>query len=301
MKVLLTGATGFIGRHVLQSMRDRDIPFVTVGRTIPQGCIETEFIQADLLASLDFDEIMARAEASHLLHLAWYAEHGKYWTSPLNLRWVEATVRMVEAFCKAGGKRVVAAGTCAEYDWSYGYCREDVTPTNPDTLYGVTKDATRRLVMAICKDHGASCGWGRIFIPYGPGEHTSRLIPSLIDVFQGKREPFSVNANAYRDFLHVSDVADAFLALSNRYEAGIFNVCSGQPVQVNTLVRNIARIFNNDPDLVLSLECLNTEKDPVFLAGDNTKLSKIGWRCLISLKQGLEHHRRLQEKVDNES
>ena len=54
MKVLLTGATGFIGRHVLQSMRDRDIPFVAVGRIIPPGCIETEFIQADLLAPLDF-------------------------------------------------------------------------------------------------------------------------------------------------------------------------------------------------------------------------------------------------------
>lgn len=301
MKVLLTGATGFIGRNVLQHMRDKAIPFVTVGRSIPSGCIEAEFIQADLLASVDYQKIMKQAEATHLLHLAWYADHGKYWTSPLNLRWVEATVRLVEAFCMAGGKRVVAAGTCAEYDWSYGYCREDVTPTNPDTLYGVAKDATRRLVMAICKDHGVSCVWGRVFIPYGPGEHPSRLIPSLIDVFQGKREPFSVNANAYRDFLHVSDVADAFFALSNRYEAGIFNVCSGQPVQVNTLVRKIACIYNSDPDLVLSLQCLNTDKASALLVGNNTKLSKTGWRCLVSFEQGLEHQCRLQEKMDNES
>lgn len=96
-------------------------------------------------------------------HLAWYAEHGKYWDSPLNLRWTEATVRLVEAFCMAGGQQVVISGTCAEYDWTHGYCREDCTPIDPATLYGIAKDATRRLVMAICGQYQVPCAWGAGF------------------------------------------------------------------------------------------------------------------------------------------
>ncbi len=221
MQVLLTGASGFIGRHVLQSLRDQGIPFVAIGRTIPPGCTETEFIQADLLAAPDFDALVNRAEATHLLHLAWYAEHGKYWTSTLNLRWVEATVRLVEAFCKVGGERVVAAGTCAEYDWSYGYCREELTPLKPNKLYGTAKDATKRLVMEICDAYQISCSWGRVFLPYGPGESRLRLIPSLIDVFRGINKPFSINVNSYRDFIHVSDVADGFVSLIVSNERGV--------------------------------------------------------------------------------
>ena len=53
-----------------------------------------------------------------LIHLAWYAEHGKYWTSPENVRWVEASLALLRGFAAAGGRRVVMAGTCAEYEWS---------------------------------------------------------------------------------------------------------------------------------------------------------------------------------------
>ena len=281
MRVLLTGASGFLGSYVLNQLAHQGIETVVVGRSQPANH-KGGFIPADLLRLTDHLPVVQAAKATHLLHLAWYAEHGKYWTSPLNLRWVETSIRLAEAFCASGGQKIVAAGTCAEYDWSYGYCREDITPANPGTLYGIAKDATRRLTMAVCAEHKVPVVWGRIFLPYGQGEDNRRLIPSLIEVFQGKRTPFGVNAAAYRDFLHAADLAEGFVNLLQEDATGIYNLCSGQPVQIGDVVRHIAHSLNADPHTVLDL---STERpgEPDFLVGDNHKLRSIGWTPRRSL------------------
>lgn len=276
MRVLLTGASGFLGRYVLSQLMRQGINVVVVGRSRP-AVHEGDFIEADLLQLDDCSSAVQRAQATHLIHLAWYAEHGNYWASPLNLRWLEASVRLVEAFCLVGGQKVVAAGTCAEYDWSYGYCREDTTPLAPASMYGTAKDATRRLATAVCGAHQVPFAWGRIFLPYGEGEDSRRLIPALIAVFQGRRPPFGVNATAYRDFLHAEDVARGFVSLLLSDAAGNYNISSGQPTQIAEVVRLIASALGGDPSNVLDL---STERpgEPEMLIGDNRKLKALGWQ-----------------------
>lgn len=284
MKVLLTGGSGFLGRHVLAVLARHGIETVAIGRRRPEAA--SAFIEADLLAGADFAAIVRDAGATHLLHLAWYAEHGRYWTSPLNLRWADATARLAEAFCEAGGKKLVIAGTCAEYDWSHGACLEDTTPLNPATLYGTAKDAARRLAMAVCAQHSVPCAWGRIFLPFGPGESPQRLIPALIDVFAGKRAPFGVNAGACRDFLHASDVAEGFVALLHGGE-GAFNISSGEPVTLADLVTLLADMMDADPRAVLDLPG-GRPGEPPLLVGDNAKLKALGWGMRTALREGLQ-------------
>lgn len=285
MRVLLTGASGFLGRYVLDQLTQQETETIVVGRTRPAD-YAGDFISADLLRVDDYSAIVQPAKATHLLHLAWYAEHGKYWTSPLNLRWLEASVHLVEAFCVGGGQKVVVAGTCAEYDWSYGYCREDSTPLNPSTLYGTAKDATRRLVASICDQYRIPCAWGRIFLPFGTGEARGRLIPSLIEVFQGKRPPFGVYATAYRDLLHASDVADGFVTLLRSDASGPYNVCSGEPVRLGDVICELARLLNVDPQAVLSLSA-ERAGEPLLLVGDNVKLKLLGWQPALTLAEAL--------------
>ena len=286
MKVLLTGAGGFIGRHVLDALDKQGIETIAVGRRKPDGCRDSAFERADLLEIDDFDAFAAKLGATHLLHLAWYAEHGKYWNSPLNLRWCEATTRLVEAFCKAGGRHVVMAGTCAEYDWSYGYCREAETPINPATLYGSAKDATRRLTMAVCREYDVPCAWGRIFLAYGAGEAPQRLVPSLIEIFQDKRSAFAVDQDCFRDFLHVADVASAFTTLLTEGASGVYNISSGEPVRLADVVRWIAGILDGDAQRVLR-PANGRPGQPLLLVGENLKLRELGWRSAITMQQGL--------------
>ncbi len=285
MRVLLTGASGFLGRYVLDALQRRNIDTVVVGRRRPEHG-NTEFIKADLLEPASFGDLIQQAKPTHLLHLAWYAEHGKFWASKLNLRWVDSTARLVDAFCEAGGTRVVVAGSCTEYDWSHEVFREDETPLKPATLYGTAKDATRRLVSALCEQQNVSLAWGRIFFLYGAGENRARLVPALIDSLRGKRELIPVNSSARRDYLHVSDVAEGFATLLSANDSGSYNICSGHAVALLDIAREIARLLEVDPGPLLKLAA-GRPSEPVSFHGDNTKLMQLGWKPKLSLIEGL--------------
>lgn len=287
--VVLTGASGYLGQHVLHSLRQRGCDVVVLGRTAPVGFEDVPLIRTDLLDAASIEaavKTVGVTKGTHLLHLAWYADYGKFWASPLNFRWVDASLRLIEAFCEQGGKHVVMAGSCAEYDWADGYLREGATPFTPQTTYGVAKDATRRLATALCALHGTTLAWGHIFFPFGPGEAPQRMIPSLIDVFQGRKAPFGVNASAYRGMLYVPDAAEAFAQLTLTESAGNFNICSGQPEKIEHVVLTLARLCGADPEPVLKLASARAG-DPPMLVGQNTRLLATGWKPSFSLEQGL--------------
>lgn len=286
MKVMLTGATGFVGRYVARELVRQGIEYVSIQRGLASN---DRAIQVDLLGTNDFESLFQKVKPTHLVHTAWYAEHGKYWDSELNLQWVLATKRLVEAFCSSGGQHVVITGTCAEYDWSHGFCIEDVTPLKPKSLYGICKDATRRIIELAVEKHGVSMSWARVFFPYGPGESNQRLIPSLFKAFKGDILPFGVNASSYRDLLHVEDAATAVLACAQSKFVGAINICSGRPVQISEIVGVVARINNCDPEVILKLAPKNQEANN-FLVGENKKLVSLGWKQEIMLCQGLVNY-----------
>ena len=118
--------------------------------------------------------------ACDLLHFAWYAKPKKYWTSTQNLRWVQSSIELIDLFVKCGGKRIVMAGSCAEYDWDYGVSSEGLTPCRPSTLYGICKHSLQEILTMYSKQAGISSAWGRIFFLYGPYEHPSRLVSHVI-------------------------------------------------------------------------------------------------------------------------
>jgi nucleoside-diphosphate-sugar epimerase len=142
--------------------------------------------------------------------------------------------------------------------------------------------------MAVCAQHQVPCAWGRIFLPFGQGESTSRLIPSLIEVFRGERASFGINANAYRDFLHASDVAEGFIKLLTAEASGAYNVCSGEPRRLSEVVTVLSSLMGADPAPVLDL---TTERpgDPSLLVGESLKLRALGWEPVMNFIQGLEH------------
>ena len=289
MKVLLTGASGYLGRYVLQALQRQGIRTVSVRHSAAVDTATGETLQADLLSPTGAEELVARAQATHLLHLAWYVEHGQYWRSPRNFEWVQASIRLVDAFCRQGGSHVVAAGTCAEYDWSQeGLMCEGVTPYHPNTPYGVCKDATRRLLQSLSELHGVRFAWGHIFFPCGLDEAPGRLIPSLIRVFRGQMPAFGVNTAAVRGMLPVTDAAQAFVQMLVHPQAsGAYNICSGTPTRIEEVVRLLAAECGANPETLLQLTSARPG-DPAMLLGDNQRLRALGWHMQSSLEQCLE-------------
>ncbi len=98
-----------------------------------------------------------------------------------NFNWLKASVTIMQKFAEAGGEHIVMAGTCAEYDWRYGVCSEELTPLSPHSVYGCCKNSMKQLLASFCGQHGLSWAWGRIFFLYGPSENPNRLVPAVIN------------------------------------------------------------------------------------------------------------------------
>lgn len=289
-RVLLTGATGFIGSHCVRPLGEKGYEIHAVSSKAPPtaGASEVHWHKADLLDSPQILRLMKAVEPTHLLHLAWYVVPGKCWNSEENLRWVQASLILLQAFSQCGGNRVVVAGTCAEYDWRYCYCSEKVTPLAPTTLYGTSKHALQVIVDAFAKESGLSSAWGRIFFLYGPGEHPVRLVSSVIrSLLLGKPARCS-HGNQLRDYLCVMDVADAFVALLESDIHGPVNIASGCPVSLKEIVHKIAERLSRK-DLVRLGALPPALDEPGLLVADVSRLSnELGWRPIYDLDHGLE-------------
>ena len=287
--VLVTGATGFIGRHTLSRLQALGYQVHAVSnQPSPKKFIESITCHcANLLVPEEITALMNEVRPTHLLHFAWYAQPGKFWTAPENLDWVKATVCLMQAFYEVGGHRLVMAGTCAEYDWSFDFCSELSTPCHPATLYGSAKHSAQILLNAWAAETGLSSAWGRIFFLYGPGEYPSRLVPSVISSLM-KGEPANcTHGNQIRDLMYVEDVAAAFVALLDSDITGPVNIASGTPVSLKGVIHTISDLLNR-PNLV-QLGVIPTKFDEPHILVANTSLLNdgLGFKPQYSLHDGL--------------
>ena len=174
---------------------------------------------------------------THLLHLAWYAEPGKYQMSEQNYAWCRAGIDLLRAFAAAGGRRAVFAGSCFEYDHLAGICSETDTRCAPTTRYGACKLALSEVVTH--PPGGISTASGRIFYLYGPGERPSRLVPTVIRSLL-RDEPAQCTHGVSSRLPARRRCASAFGAILDGEVEGIVNIGSGEEITVRALVEIIA-------------------------------------------------------------
>ena len=287
-RVLVTGASGFVGRPALGALAARGFDVHAVARGAPDDATPgITWHAADLLDAARRRSVVDAVGASHLLHLAWYAEPGAFWSARENAAWVAATVALVDEFALAGGRRATLAGTCAEYDWTApGPLAEDA-PLAPATYYGTCKDATRRVVEGLAAAAGLSLAWGRIFFVFGPGEDARRLVAGVARALvAGERAATSAGAQR-RDFLHVDDVAGAFAALLDSPVEGAVNIASGEAASVRAVAEALAQAAGR-PDLLDVGAVPRRAGEPEEIVADVSRLrDEVGFRPRRSLSDGL--------------
>lgn len=276
-RVLVTGARGFIGRHALAPLIERGFEVHAVrrngGNGVEPAIAGCTWHHANLLDLTAIRPLIQDVRPTHLLHFAWNAVPGQYWTTLDNVAWVQASLELLRHFQEGGGQRVVMAGTCAEYDWSYGYCSEAVTPMAPTTMYGTCKLALQRMLAAYAAQASLSSAWGRIFFLYGPYEHPARLVSSVIRSLLHDEPARTSHGAQLRDFLHVGDVAGAFVALLDSSVEGPVNIGSGQPVAVKDVIDTIAAELHRQ-NLVRLGAIASAPNDPPLLCANVDRLSR---------------------------
>jgi len=281
-RLLITGASGFIGRQAVLALRGSADEIHAVHHTARQMS-DSRNHAVDLMNPDQVDRLMERVQPTHLLHLAWYAEHGKFWTSPLNLDWVAASLHLFQSFVTNGGHRAVFTGSCAEYDWAASPLNEETSPSSPGTLYGVCKNSLRQMIE---KFTPIPVAWGRVFFLYGPGEHPNRLVPSILNPLL-KDQPAVVRSGGHiRNLMHVNDVAAAFAAILKSPVTGIVNVASAQAVSLGDVARMLGELTGKSHLLRIE-QAEGTPQNPLVLTADTAKLSSLGFVPRYSLRDGL--------------
>ena len=287
--VLLTGAGGFIGSHCVprlieagyevHGVTSRPRPASPGTRVVWHGC--------DLLNAAACVQMVETIRPTHLLHLAWVATPGAFWTSPANLRWLAGGISLVDAFFRNGGRRAVGAGTCAEYAWGNEDCGELATPLRPVTVYGCCKLALGLAFTAAAAVYRGSSAWARLFFPYGPGEPPEKIMPSVIRGLL-RREPVDcTHGNQVRDFIYVDDVAAALVALLDSAAEGPFNVGSGCGMALHEVVAVITRELGHS-ELVRFGVRQPPAADPDRIVADIHRIKReVGWQPAIGVEEGV--------------
>lgn len=286
-RLVVTGGTGFLGSACVRVALDRghDVHVVARGPApLPAGAT---LHQHDLLRDPPVD-LLREVQPTHLLHLAWRATPGVYWTAPENAQWVESSLALLSAFAQFGGTRAVIAGSCAEYDWTDGgLFTEGATPLRPATPYGAAKNSLRVKAEAHAARSGLELAWARLFFLYGPGEHPDRLVPYVIQQLLAKQPALCTEGWQRRDFLHVDDGAAALLALAESDVPGAVNIAAGEAVEVRAIILRLAELCGA-PDLVRFGARATGNGDPELILADVSRLrSEVGWTSRIDLEAGL--------------
>ena len=307
-RVLVTGAGGFIGRSSLKPLADLgyEVHGVLSPHSEPMALPTARVHRAELLDAAEIDAIIETVRPTHLLHFAWIATPGVYWTSTENYRWLAASQHLVRSFQMHGGLRAVAAGSCAEYDWSrVKVCRELASPLAGSSgaavsAYTECKLALQQVLQEIGRTQGLSWAWGRIFFQFGPHEHPKRLVASVIIDLLSEREALCTHGRQVRSFLHVADVGAAFAALLDSALEGPVNIGSDEAISIAELLRYVAKRIGR-PEL-LKLGARSAPPDePALLVPDMARLhDEAGWKPAMKLDEGLMDaihwwHRRLLE------
>lgn len=287
-KILLTGATGFIGRACLRVFQNTDFEVHALFRHRPIADTDINWHQCDILDPIQVSKIMDSINPDYLIHSAWYVEHKLFWSSEKNIDYIPATINLYKKFSFNGGKKAIFLGTCAEYAPNYSHCDEETTPLLPTTLYGIAKKQTFELLTQLNKDcpRYAPFSWVRIFNLFGPDENPERLVPYILNSYLQNNPPVLNNPFAIRDHLFVDNLAKAILFLINSDIVGAINVGQNNQYSIAEIAELIHR--RHFPELPPPIHATTIKTNNDSLIPKLEKLKNLNINFDFTFEEGLD-------------
>ena len=245
--VLLTGATGFVGRHILKALLDKGCDVRVIVRSAKKiaeedsSRIHSVILTDNLFLESDQFLLEAFAGVDTVIHAAWYVKHQDYLTSDINLECLQGTLNIARVAASANIKRFVGIGTCLEYRLTdQGISVDD--KLEPKFLYAACKASVFMILGQIFKNQ-IDFLWCRIFYLHGEGESESRLFSYIRQKLIEKQPVHLTDGRQIRDYLDVKIASQDIVRLALGKRAGVFNICSGVGKTVREIALEIAVPF----------------------------------------------------------
>ena len=266
-KVLLTGATGLIGKEIIQPLKELgyEISALTIDENNPDNGIN--WIKCNLFDEEAIKQSMEQVKPTHLLNFAW-ATTGDYLTSGINLEFVKAGLNLLKYFKLNGGKRAVYVGTCFEYKFKDEPLKE-YDSLNPQTLYAKSKNALHEIAEEFCKVNDISFGYGRIFYVFGHGENEKRLTAHLIKTLSENKEVIINCGSLIKDYMYTKDIANAFVKFLCTDVDGCVNIATGKAISLEDFALTFANLMGKEELVIVKNEVGN---QPPLIVADIARL-----------------------------
>jgi UDP-glucose 4-epimerase len=294
MRVLMTGAGGFVGSHVLgRLLRDGEHTVAVVlrhGRAYPRIATlldSVEVIPGDLAHCEALAEPLRRFVPEVVVHAAWALPTAKNRNSIEHADHVGYTLQLAKLAHAADALHFIGIGSQAEYGAAADRNRTHEAG-QPTTLYGMAKRCAGLLAEKVCATLGMRFAWLRLFSAYGPGEERTWLIPSMCGKFFAKEKPATTAGEQVYDYLFVEDVADAIHDVAIMSAAsGFFDLGSGHGHAVREVIERVRDLI--DPSLPIGFGDIPYAADQIMRMEANVaRLQQVtGWRPKIDLDAGL--------------
>ena len=282
-KVLLTGGTGLIGTQTIPCLINAGFKVYVMTIGDEKNTPSVTYIKANLFNKDEVDKMFADIKPEYLLHYAWLSTG--LFNDNLNFDFLTSSIDLLKSFHKHGGKRVVMAGTYAEYGYHNETLREDM-PAEPINVYSACKDFVHKIAESYCKSNGISFGWGRIFSAFGKETDPRRLTSDVINHLSANEKVVIRSGSLVRDYIYVKDIAAAFTAFLGSSVEGVVNICTGKDTSIHDYVMMIAKAMGKD-DLVVFEEQASPQQKRVV--GDSTRLNKeVGFMPHYTVEQAIK-------------
>ena len=293
MRILVTGATGFMGRHILRQINDDGHDILTLGLEkiedkenpgrIKQLCGNMADIASLRPAIKSFDPEV-------VIHLAWQGIPD--YSEVISLTNLNDSIRLFDFITEETGcKKIIASGSCFEYGKNKGVCRESDS-VRITSFFSWAKYSLYRYLLLKCEQKKVVLIWFRIFYAYGPYQRDNALIPALVGALKDGRVPEIRSPLNKNDFIHAEDIAAAFrAAVDTKAETGIYNIGSGVSRSVYDVCRITEKYFPESSGISESvLRHGSKEREFDFSADISKTVKSFGWRPGITLEEGISKY-----------
>lgn len=288
-KILITGASGFIGRGILENLIENKEHIIYAVTTDKVKLLQYEnsanIVEVNLLDEEAVKLLIESVKPDILLHLAWKLEgNDGFQNSSDNITWLKASLSLIEEAVKNNVKRIIFAGSSSEYNYAQEPLKESDNMTCLN-LYGKCKKAVTDICNDYCKVHGVQFVTARFFSVYGRYDNrASRAIPEAIKSFS-LNKPFNCKSPYNKwDYIYIDDAANAVIKLIDSNYTGIVNIASGKAVTMKEIFELIAKLMHKEELLFLD----ETNKKSLCLTADNNILTtELNYKCKIDLAEGI--------------
>ncbi|SDH81893.1 NAD-dependent epimerase/dehydratase family protein [Agrococcus jejuensis] len=272
--VIVTGAAGYVGRHVVTALLDAGAEVTAVVRPGRGDRVDerARIAELDLLDPASDLSTLLEPPADALVHLAW--EAGFAHNAPQHMLRLSDHFRVLDAFSRAGVGRIAALGTMHEIGRHEGAITAE-TPTNPLSLYGIAKDALRRAVLAHIAPT-TTVQWLRAFYILGDDRQNQSIFTKLLEAAEAGKTTFPfTSGKAQFDFIQVDELGRQIATVALQDEVhGVLNVCSGEPVALGTQVERF--IESHGLDIALQYGAYpDRPYDSKVVYGDATEIQAL--------------------------